>query len=296
MMSLDCKIRSPCINEANQEVLEMISKNVDTILALCSADSELRNYALKFQLEQAADKAVFDSGGETVSKIEHMKKVLRRMVDLALAVAMHILERTKNDKGNMSIELDTVSQPSTDLLQSSSVEDFTEGSCAWLEIGAHLSYVSTDLLSLVLVSHSNLRHSLQMYMLGKGVLNYISDALNITQEHEITYFQEGYKTEHVRLMANLCFDNVDCSKAIVGDDNILIKILSATRIDEENPGMVEWAEFAIRNLCASTYEAQEKLKQLKPVRLTDDSKQLLNGRATHSFNNAGKLHIELTKN
>ncbi|CCW71349.1 unnamed protein product [Phytomonas sp. Hart1] len=294
-MSFDYKIRSTCVNDANKDVLEMISKNVDTILALSSADPDLRNYALKFKLEQAADKAVFDSVSETVDEMEHMKKVLERMINLALAVATHILKRTLNDKRNINIELDSVSQISTDLLQSDSVEDFAEGSYGWLEIGAHLSYVSTDLLSLVLVSHTKLRQPLQMYMLEKGMLHYISDALNIQREHEITYFQEGYKTEHMRLIANLCFDNTDCSKVLVGDDNILKEILSATRIDEDNPGMVEWAEFAIRNLCVSTYEAQEKLKQLTPVRLSDDSKQCLNGRATYSFDHSGKLHIEFTK-
>ncbi|PWV10706.1 hypothetical protein C3747_66g35 [Trypanosoma cruzi] len=289
------------IKDADTEVLRLISAKVDSLLILCETDSELRNYALKFKLEQAVDKTAFQAKREEGEEMLHFQRVLQRMADLALSIAPHIVRRTGrhlkakyasgNDKTCSEASSTCAEFMDTDgIPRNSSVEEFRDGSEAWLETGAHLSHVAVELLCLILVSHPRLVKALQMYLMERDVLSYIEDALSIPREHEIAFFQEGHRTEHMRLMANLTLDNVEACSFIVSNSALLSAVLTSTRFDEENPGMVEWAEFCIRNLCCCTKEAHEKIRRLMPVGISDESKELLSsGRVDCHLNSEGKL-------
>ncbi|RNF27202.1 uncharacterized protein Tco025E_00576 [Trypanosoma conorhini] len=293
--------RDASIEEADAEVLRLISAKVDSLLMLSETDAELRNYALKFKLEQAVDQTAFQAKREEGEEMLHLQRVLRRMADLALHVAPHILRRTRrhrssrcpvgNDDAAAAAAGSTPAEgtASDSIPRNSSVEDVCDGSEAWLETGAHLSHSSVELLCLILVCHPRLVKALQMYLLECDVLAYVADALSIPCEHEIAFFQEGYRTEHVRLMANLTLDNREACSAIVGTPALLSAILTSTRVDEENPGMVEWAEFCIRNLCCCTSEAREKIRRMLPVSISGESRELLAGRADCQLTQEGKL-------
>ncbi|ESL10574.1 hypothetical protein TRSC58_01692 [Trypanosoma rangeli SC58] len=292
--------RDVSIKEVDAEVLRLISTKVDSLLMLSETDGELRNYALKFKLEQAVDQTAFQAKREEGEEMLHLQRVLQRMADLALHIAPHILCRTRRHRtskclaGSKNASGDGSGTPadgraSDSLPRNSSVEDVCDGSEAWLETGAHLSYASVELLCLILVCHPRLVKALQMYLLRCDVLAYVADALSIPCEHEIAFFHEGYRTEHVRLMANLTLDNGEACSCIVGNPVLLSAVLTSTRFDEENPGMVEWAEFCIRNLCCCTGEARDKIRGLLPVGVSDESKVLLAGRADCQLTPEGKL-------
>ncbi|KAH9598349.1 Ataxin-10 domain [Trypanosoma melophagium] len=290
------------VKEADAATLQHISSKVDALLMLCETDGELRNYSLKFKLEQAVDKTAFEAKREAGEEMLHFRRVLQRMADLALHVAPHILRRVRkyvkgknlSQNDNLSCDrmnTDTLSTHSSSLQRSSSVEEFCDGSEAWLESGAHLSYTAIELLCLILVSHPRLVKPLQMYLFESRILEYIEDALSISREQEITFFQEGYRTEHIRLIANLTLDNEEVCSAIVSNSAILSAILTGTRFDEENPGMVQWAEFSIRNLCCCISEAREIIRRLTPISISDESKELLFCKVDCHINQAGKLAI-----
>ncbi|KEG10321.1 hypothetical protein DQ04_03881060 [Trypanosoma grayi] len=288
------------IKEADAEVLPLISSKVDTLLMLCETENELRNYSLKFKLEQAVDKAAFQAKREEGEEMIHFQRILQRMADLALNVAPHILQRTRkhlknkyaSEKSGGSSEAANNSAGHTDvdnLQRNSSVEEFSDGSEAWLETGARISYTAVELLCLILVSHPRLVKALQAYLFECEVLTYITDALSISREHEIAFFQEGYRTEHIRLIANLTHDNEKVCSSVVGNSALLSAILTGTRFDEENPGMVEWAEFAIRNLCCGSGEAREKIRYLTPIGISEESKELLSGKVDCQLTPEGKV-------
>lgn len=271
------------MDRPDQSVLAKISSHVDTILALCSSDDELNKFALIFQVKQAASQATF-AAGETdeVTRWAHLEGVLKRMIDLALAVAHHILQRTTTDMKRHSITPETddhmcshvsnASRSSTMLVRTSSVDEFSVGSEPWRESGGSVSYAAVELLSDILVIHDEVRQRMQQYMFEHGILDYLSSALNIGREHELVFFRERYKTEHIRLIANLCYDNSTISASIVKTPVLMREILSGTCIDEENPGMIEWAKFATRNLCMATPEARQLISQMQPINPAEQSK------------------------
>lgn len=280
-------------------MLSRISRNVDTVVSLSATDAELRHYVLKFQLEQAADKAAYEAAGQSVNKLDHLRKVLQRMVDLALAVAQQVLRRTLEDFQSHVAVLSgdvkaTVSQTptSSEMLQTSSVADFAEGTETWLESGAHLSAQAVEILAMVLIAHSQLRPALQAHMLEMNIVPYLAEALAVSRDHELSYFQEGYKTEHMRLVANFVFENPAASRAILQDERLLKEILSGTKVDEENPGMVEWSEFAIRSLCEVSQDARDRIKQLTPMLLSKETTDLLHGRVDCAITEDGKVKLK----
>lgn len=278
------------IKDADSEVLRLVSLKVDSLLVLCETESELRNYSLKFKLEQAVDKTAFQANRRDGEEMLHFQRVLKRMADLALQIAPHILRRTRGHPKNDAPRPKSDAAPTYGGLQrNSSVEEFCDGSDAWLEAGARLSHTAVDLLCLILVSHPRLVHTLQMYLFECGVLDYIEDALSISREQEMAFFQEGYRTGHLQLIANLTMDNAEVCSHVVNNSVLFGAVLTSTRVDEENPGMGEWAKFCVRNLSCCTSEAREKMRRLAPIGISDESKELLAGKVDCRLNSAGKL-------
>lgn len=285
------------VKEADAEVLRLISRKVDSLLMLCETESELSSHSLKFKLEQAVDKTAFQSNRRDGEEMLHLQRVLQRMVDFGLQIALHILRRTgRQHKSKFGFVKEAVSAETpvsgADSLQrNSSVTEFCDGSDAWLEAGAHMSYTAVELLCLILVSHPRLVHTLQTYMFESGVLDYIKDALSISREQEIGFFQEGYKTEHLRLIANLTHDNPEVCSHVVNNSQLLKAVLTGTCIDEENPGMGEWAKFCIRNLSCCSSEAREKIRRLSAVSISDETKELVLGKVDCQLDHTGRVVV-----
>lgn len=252
------------MNDIDPNILHEVSEKIDLILDLCQKDLELQPFAFKFQFEQASDKAAFESRNE--ERECHMERVLQQMSDLAREVASYVLDRSishsqqKNDKNQLSSN--TLAGGT---LRVSSVDDFTAGGEAWMECSANVSFLCSSVLSLVILSNKSIRKKIQVYLLEHNVLEYVINALKISKEHEINYFLEGHKTELLRLLANMSFENSVTSKAMAENDELLMSILSSTRIDEENPGLGEWAKFTIRNICHAAESAREKIKRLQAL-------------------------------
>lgn len=294
------------ISDVNKEELAKIGPKIDDILSICLASFDnLRDLGFKFQYEQAAEKAAYQSGETKPEPMVQLTHVLYRMVDLTLGTAKTVYDQTlvewrrrkcDGERNSPTSPLaSSQSMTSPEVLRNSSVEDFNEGSSAWVERGAHLSLLSLEVLSSILLAHAALRKSIQKYMLEYSVLDYLEKIFEMERDHELAFFPEGFKTECVRLIANLTFDSAEVNAALAGRDTVLFGILSATRIDEENPGMVEWAEFAIRNICEASSAARDKIRKLAPQGLTDESRTMLGGRYNYSISNSGKVQFHATK-
>eukprot|EP00796_Vickermania_ingenoplastis_P009581 gene9581-6736_t len=282
--------------EINRDILNEMGEKVDLILDLCHKDDELQPFALRFQFEQAADTAAFASC--PTDRAEHMEKVLKRMADLGREVAAYVLERSLSEskKARENSQLWVPSPPQAappDIPRVSSVDDFTVGGDAWLECGANVSMLCVSLMSLVILSNKRTQYKLQTHLMDQHVLPYVNEALKISKDHEMSYFLEGHKTELVRLLANLSFENAKTSSAIVHNTELLRSILSSTSIDEDNPGIGEWAKFTIRNICLSCNEARERIQQLKPLAVDSESEHLLNKSGLScSFAEGGKCRLQ----
>ncbi|SCU69369.1 Spinocerebellar ataxia type 10 protein domain containing protein, putative [Trypanosoma equiperdum] len=272
------------IRDLNTRALGEIDNKVDKLLTLCETDVKLKDFSFAFKLEHAVDVAAFDAGREPGEEVLHLQHVLFRMIKLSLHVARHVLHRTKGfiAPGTTNTEDPVVGgatnaegdAESGGLQRESSVAELSDGSEAWLDMGATLSHSAVEVLNLTLLSHRRLLRRLQTYCLGSQVLEYITDALTISRDHEITCFLEGFRREHVRLVANLTYENKEVCSAVLGDTRLLTAILGATRIDLENPGMGEWATFVIRNLCYCSNEAREILRGLTPISIVEEADEL----------------------
>ncbi|KAK7194582.1 Spinocerebellar ataxia type 10 protein domain containing protein [Novymonas esmeraldas] len=292
--------------DVNQEELAKIGPKIDDILSLCLASLDnLRDMAFKFQYEQAAEKAAYRGAETRPDPMTQLTHVLRRMVDLTLGTARAVYDQTLLEwrRRKCEAETDSSSSPSgssqsmtsPEVLRNSSVEDFAEGSNAWLERGSHLSLLSLEVLSSVLLAHHFLRQGLQRYMLDENVLDYLEKVFDMERDHELCYFPEAFKTECMRLIANLTHENVEVNAALAERETFLFNILSATKIDEENPGMVEWAEFAIRNICESSPAARDKIQRLVPQSITEESRAVLGDRCNYTFTSSGKVQLHTNK-
>lgn len=246
----------------NKDALSEINEKVSLLIDLCKKDRDLQPFASRFEFEQAADKAAFELCKK--DPLRHMERILKQMCDLARDTASFVLKRSAENLKQKNEHHEGVSS-SKEILRVNSVDEFTVGGDTWLECSATVSFLCVSLMSLVILLNVQLRRGIQDYLLSQNVLDYINEALKISKEHELNYFLEGHKTELVRLLANISFENEETSVAICNNDDLLINILSNTGIDEENPGVGEWGKLAIRNLCFATPTAREKIKMLKPL-------------------------------
>ena len=150
--------------------------------------------------------------------------------------------------------------------RSESFEDLTEdleGQCEYL---AHVAHFSGQTLSGVFLVSHDVRPLLQSYIAEHRplLLDFLRKAITVDRKTELYCFAEGYKTTHMSVLANLCSEAPLVAQLVAEDDALMVAILNATRVDEENPGLAEWAEFAIRNLCHSSDAAQQRITSLMP--------------------------------
>lgn len=262
--------------EVDKDILDELNDKVDLILNFSLKDVDLKQISVKFQFEHAAHKLEYEFS--RTERLHNLRIILQRMADLAFDTAAIILERSLTLSRNQVEKEGTFSHteafefPMASRVDS--VDDFSPSCDSILDCSANLSFLSVSVLSLVILASKSLRYEIQIYLLDKKILTYLTDALRVPKEHEIRYFLEGHKTELLRLVANLSFENKPVSVGIAGNDELLISILSSTSIDEENPGIGEWAKFAIRNICCISEEARTKLRKLSPVQLDSDNERV----------------------
>ena len=270
-----------------------ITKHLDQMVVLCQADPTLQLAALKFQMEHASAKADFDrSGGdsaaepprspsapvETLSREDrekaHLRAALMRMMEFGLACGRETLERATDvsaassqrsplaDRGPRGFG--GAAEPPTggERARSGSVDDLATQD-ALMERAATISHLAVQVLGLVFLVSEELRPVLQRHALHDlRLLDYVKRALLLDRETELSTFAEGFKTGHMNLLANFCYKNTEVCSAVGKIDPLLVAVLAGTRVDEENPGMVEWAEFTVRCICEHSGEARDFIRGL----------------------------------
>ena len=308
------------VKDANSAVLREISELIDSVLTMSQPDPELRMHCIKFQVEHAAAKAEYQcarGGGEGISDsacsspapalssdMLELKWALQRMIDLASAISQSIISRSirgfRDTSPSMASSVDSPYSDNSSIPRtddglgrfSGSVDEFANDHEMRVEIRANVMHGVLEIMSQSLIVHPALCGLLQAYMVcEKGLIPHLSELMCLEKEVELTCFTEGFKTDVMKLVANVTFENAEASNAIGVDQRFLNEILSATRIDEENPGMVEWAEFAIRNVCQSSTVARDHLKKLQPTALHSQSTAAM-GNPDYQFDDMGKLHLK----
>jgi hypothetical protein len=124
----------------------------------------------------------------------------------------------------------------------------------WLDrsTNADSYYAATQVLILshVLLPAGPQRKELQSVLVDQcSILTALHNYLLLDRETELKLYAEGYRTELVALLAHLLSENRSACHQVAETPGLMKMILEATKIDEDNPGMGEWAQFAIRNLC-----------------------------------------------
>ncbi|CUI15011.1 Hypothetical protein, putative [Bodo saltans] len=238
-------------------------------------------------------------------EMDHLQQTLKRMLDLSATVAAHVLRTTTQLNGSgsqsplggsfTSARQASPSPPSPSdspsfaspesagmaSFRASSVDDISMDE-AWMECGAHLMHCCVEIMGLVLIVHEGLRSELQLHLINNlSALRYIHDALSISKEHETSYYASGFRTNVMKLVANVSFENESTSESICryrGDEtsaSLLSFILCSTKIDDDNPHLVEWAEFAIRNLMSSSEFGREEMMKMRAVSVDEGTRNLM---------------------
>eukprot|EP01061_Rhynchopus_euleeides_P005728 TRINITY_DN14911_c0_g1_i2.p1 TRINITY_DN14911_c0_g1~~TRINITY_DN14911_c0_g1_i2.p1 ORF type:complete len:308 (+),score=136.44 TRINITY_DN14911_c0_g1_i2:65-925(+) len=114
---------------------------------------------------------------------------------------------------------------------------------------------------------------LQNYMLEEGIVETLIQMYTIPREVELLRYGEGYRTCIMRVVANATYDNSTVTAYLL-EKGFVPSILSATKIDKENGGLREWAEFTIRNITAYP-PVVSYIKELKAQRVSPDSEKEL---------------------
>lgn len=290
---------SAASEQFRHDILNEVSSHLDSLISFCqNGDEDLGALCAKFQMEHAAAQAEYSIEMTKMRSVSesraqeygerHLVEAMKRMIDFAAESARVVLVRCANRRAlGASVKPLTCVSPNSDSSgkdslsegsgpkedtelcsnrsqRSCSVEDVTEGGDHWIATGANVMHASVSILSLILLGHASVRPLLQTYMAGpRRILDYIVDALSVDRETELQFFAEGYRTSHLSLLSNLTHDASSVCKEAGGNSRLMQLVVNSTRLDEENPGMGEWAEFSIRNLCHHSAEAREFIKNLR---------------------------------
>jgi ataxin-10 len=261
---------------SNTDAARSIGVHVDELVVLAQTDADLRMACVKFQMEHAASKASYDGTGEH----DHLLATLARMLDLATNVSSVVLQRvvgaaTPKSTSPVSPRPADMPPPGADGFdtdpaggmggQGSSVDDLMAGGDLCSERDATLMQHCCRVAALAFLVSEDLRGDLQQHALDGGLLTVVRGSLCLPRMMELRFFAEGFKTEHMNVLSNFTYGNYAVCTAISQDEPLLLAILGATRIDEENPGLVEWAEFTLRNVCGMSQAAADVIKAQKPM-------------------------------
>eukprot|EP01063_Lacrimia_lanifica_P038335 TRINITY_DN8126_c0_g1_i1.p1 TRINITY_DN8126_c0_g1~~TRINITY_DN8126_c0_g1_i1.p1 ORF type:complete len:288 (+),score=105.66 TRINITY_DN8126_c0_g1_i1:96-959(+) len=130
---------------------------------------------------------------------------------------------------------------------------------------------------------------LQNFLLENGIVGTIMSMYTIPRQVELLRYGEGYRTCLMRVIANVTYENHTVT-AFLLEQGFVPSILSACKIDEENAGLREWAEFTIRNI-TSYPPVVTFIKELKAQRVLPESEKEL-AKQGYRVANPEKPHIE----
>uniref|UniRef100_A0A7S1PMH7 Ataxin-10 domain-containing protein n=1 Tax=Neobodo designis TaxID=312471 RepID=A0A7S1PMH7_NEODS len=263
---------------SNPDAARTIGGHVDELVVLAQTDADLNMACVKFQMEHAASKASFDGTGER----EHLLATLCRMVDLATKISTVVLHRaigaaTPKSTSPVSPRPDEMPPPGSTAFAAaaaeapgmagpaSSVDDLMAGGELCTERDATLMQHCCRVAALAFLVSEEMRPLLQQHALDSGLLAVVRGSLCIPRHVELRCFAEGFKTEHMNVLSNFTFGSRSVCDAVAADEPFVLAIMGATRIDEENPGLVEWAEFTLRNVCGMSPAAADVIKNQKPI-------------------------------
>ena len=125
--------------------------------------------------------------------------------------------------------------------------------------------------SLAVCSCSVSTSKLQTYLLEDGIIDTLMQMYMIPREVELLRYGEGYRTCLMRVLANATYENHTVTAHLL-EKGFIPTILSATKIDKENGGLREWAEFTIRNI-TSYPPVIAYIKELKAQRVAPESER-----------------------
>lgn len=256
----------------DKNVLEDLNDSVNKVLNIACLNSSLKSITDTFQQEHDADKVSF--GLDDADNESHFRRTLERMIDLSVSLSCELLQRSVDlSKENSSSCIFSVSLAASQLSGNKTIS-FPDDSVSWRQQSATLTFLCASILSLAVLVSPELRKQIQVFILKRHVLEYVSEALTVSKEHEMSYYIEGQKTELVRLLANITYKNKEICDIFSCNHQLLFSLLSSTQIDENNPMIGEWAKFTVRNLCELSVMAQERIKTLKAISLSPESEKL----------------------
>ena len=298
------EIQHHFIQEMSGHIEQLIHccNGVDEELTTACTRFQLEHAASQAAYSQEQEQAKSEKRSMTRAfQADQLRSAFNRTADFAVTVARHVLRRSvehhrsapiaetatpatssssNNVRGGTSpLSTGPMGSFNTDTLddqilrhhqwnRSSSVDDMGEGTHHWIETGANAMHAAIQCLITLLVAHNGkaVRNETQNHLLVENKLaEYISDALSIDRDVELSCFAEGYRTMHVNLLANFTHDNERVARIVGSNNRLMYHLLQCARIDEENPGSCEWAELTIGNICFLSPEAREFVKGLKRV-------------------------------
>ncbi|XP_052604514.1 ataxin-10 isoform X2 [Peromyscus californicus insignis] len=109
-----------------------------------------------------------------------------------------------------------------------------------------------------------------IHVIGKDTTNIFSPSDSLKAEGDIEHMTEGFKSHLIRLIGNLCYKNKENQDKVNELDGIPL-ILDSSNIDDNNPFMMQWVVYAVRNLTEDNSQNQDFIAKMEEQGLADAS-------------------------
>lgn len=109
-----------------------------------------------------------------------------------------------------------------------------------------------------------------IHEVGKESTNIFSPSDSLKAEGDIEHMTEGFKSHLIRLIGNLCYKNKENQDKVNELDGIPL-ILDSSNIDDNNPFMMQWVVYAVRNLTEDNSQNQDVIAKMEEQGLADAS-------------------------
>ncbi|CAO2601356.1 Atxn10 [Lemmus lemmus] len=109
-----------------------------------------------------------------------------------------------------------------------------------------------------------------IHVVGKDTTNIFSPSDSLKAEGDIEHMTEGFKSHLIRLIGNLCYKNKENQDKVNELDGIPL-ILDSSNIDDNNPFMMQWVVYAVRNLTEDNSQNQDFIAKMEEQGLADAS-------------------------
>jgi hypothetical protein len=97
------------------------------------------------------------------------------------------------------------------------------------------------------------------------LLDFLQAALTVDRNVELTWFAEGYRTMHLNALSNATHRCPAACRAVVTSCDVLLQavLMLARKLDQENPGSMEWAGMVVHHIGAAGlgHEALEHVRR-----------------------------------